>query len=199
MEDNNNTTVNLPPGFRFCPTDEELVLHFLYRKSFCLPCYPNIIPDLDLHLHDPWNFTGLALSCGDVYYFFSKVMENKVTSNGFWKEMDIKEPMFNGSGNKVGAVKKYFVFYVGESPAGFETNWVMEEYSLCSINKGTHKRRRKQKLEFEWVLCRVHERKADSRENFGYEDDDNGTELSCLDEMFLSLDDDDLEESSLQI
>ncbi|KAK4587667.1 hypothetical protein RGQ29_018896 [Quercus rubra] len=44
-------SVNLPPGFHFCPTDEELVLHFLLRKASLLPCHPGIIPDLDL---DPW-------------------------------------------------------------------------------------------------------------------------------------------------
>jgi len=39
-----------------------------------------------------------------------------------------------------------------------------------------------------WVICRVYERDND-------DDDGDGTELSCLDEVFLSLDD--LEEISL--
>lgn len=39
-----------------------------------------------------------------------------------------------------------------------------------------------------YVLCRVYERDED-------EGDDDGTELSCLDEVFLSLDD--LDEISL--
>lgn len=34
-----------------------------------------------------------------------------------------------------------------------------------------------------WVLCRVYEEDED-------EEDDGGAELSCLDEVFLSLDDD---------
>lgn len=38
-----------------------------------------------------------------------------------------------------------------------------------------------------WVICRVYERNCD--------DKDDGTELSCLDEVFLSLDD--LDEISL--
>lgn len=43
-----------------------------------------------------------------------------------------------------------------------------------------------------WVLCRVCEEDGNSK-GFCHgddDDDDNGTELSCLDEMFLSLDDD---------
>uniref|UniRef100_A0A6N2M9A2 NAC domain-containing protein n=1 Tax=Salix viminalis TaxID=40686 RepID=A0A6N2M9A2_SALVM len=46
---------NLPPGFRFCPSDQELVLHFLHRKAALLPSHPYvIIPDLDLYPYDPW-------------------------------------------------------------------------------------------------------------------------------------------------
>jgi len=40
-----------------------------------------------------------------------------------------------------------------------------------------------------WVICRVYE------QNCSEEEDDDGTELSCLDEVFLSLDD--LDEVSL--
>lgn len=57
-----NATINLPPGFKFLPTDEELVLHFLYRKASLLPCNPNIIPDLDLNFHAPWQLNGICLS-----------------------------------------------------------------------------------------------------------------------------------------
>lgn len=49
---------NLPPGFRFHPTDEELVVHFLYRKVALLPCHPDIIPDVDLDRYDPWELNG---------------------------------------------------------------------------------------------------------------------------------------------
>ena len=52
-------SVNLPPGFLFSPTDEELVLHFLYSKASLSPCHPSIIPDLDLSLADPWELNGM--------------------------------------------------------------------------------------------------------------------------------------------
>lgn len=58
-DDNNKKIINLPPGFHFCPTDEELVLHFLYRKALLLPSHPTI-PHLNLHLHDPWEFNGIV-------------------------------------------------------------------------------------------------------------------------------------------
>jgi hypothetical protein len=51
-------SVNLPPGFRFCPSDEELVVHFLHRKAALLPCHPDVIPDLGLYPYDPWQLDG---------------------------------------------------------------------------------------------------------------------------------------------
>lgn len=64
MVDNNNNNVNLPPGFRFYPTDEELVVHFLHRKASLLPCHPDVIPDLDLYPFDPWQLQGI------LFFFF---------------------------------------------------------------------------------------------------------------------------------
>nr|UBT01639.1 NAC transcription factor 35 [Litchi chinensis] len=188
-----DASVNLPPGFRFLPTDEELVLHFLHRKVSLLPCHPNIIPDIDPYLLDPWQLNGKAFSSGNQWYFFSQMMENRVTGNGYWKQLDVEEPIFNGGGKKVG-LKKSLVFFIGEDPAGIETNWVMQEYQLCSsaTAESDYKRKANRKLDcYKWVLCRVYEREGNSQSfYYGNDDDDNGTELSCLDEMFLSLDDD---------
>ncbi|CAM8903236.1 unnamed protein product [Rhodiola kirilowii] len=46
MESNDYSTCSqhpqLPPGFRFHPTDEELVVHYLKKKIYCLlaaPCF----------------------------------------------------------------------------------------------------------------------------------------------------------------
>lgn len=50
--------MKLPPGFRFYPTDEELVVHFLQRKAALLPCHPDVIPDLNLYPYDPWDLDG---------------------------------------------------------------------------------------------------------------------------------------------
>ncbi|OEL37926.1 hypothetical protein BAE44_0001056 [Dichanthelium oligosanthes] len=38
----------LPIGFRFRPTDEELLLHYLRRKALACPLPTGIIPDADL-------------------------------------------------------------------------------------------------------------------------------------------------------
>ncbi|KAG5029824.1 hypothetical protein AAZX31_05G179900 [Glycine max] len=192
-------SVNLPPGFCFSPTDEELVLHFLCSKA-SLPCHPNIIPELDLSLLDPWELNGKALSSGNQHYFFTKVKENRSTENGYWKEIGVMEPIVSSS-EKVG-IKKYLVFNLGEAPQGTETSWVMQEYHICSSGfntttasncASTRGRRKTDQCGSKWVLCKAYEKKSCQSQqgvNCYSDEDDCGTELSWLDEFYMSLDDD---------
>ncbi|XXG87135.1 hypothetical protein AAC387_Pa11g1897 [Persea americana] len=186
--------INLPPGFRFYPTDEELILHFLYRKAAHQPCHPNIIPDLDLDCYDPWELNGKALEAENKWYFFSHVTQNKASTNGYWKMLGVDEPILSGS--RTVGLKKCLVFYIGEAPGGIKTNWVMHEFHLldCGATGSSRSSRRKAKprmVSNEWVLCRVSETNCSSQGSCC----DEESELSCLDEVFLSLDD--LDEISL--
>ncbi|RDX71884.1 NAC domain-containing protein 104, partial [Mucuna pruriens] len=185
-------TVNLPPGFSFSPTDQELVLHFLYSKA-SMPCHPNIIPELDLSLLHPWELNGKALSSGNQHYLFTKVKEKRSTENGYWKEIGMTEAIVSGS-EKVG-MKKYLVFNLGEAPQGTETSWFMQEYHISSSGfstascGSTRGRRKPDQSRSKWVLCRVYENKS-CQSQHSDDEDDSGTELSWLDEFYMSLDDD---------
>ncbi|KAJ9178765.1 hypothetical protein P3X46_010622 [Hevea brasiliensis] len=187
------SNVNLPPGFRFYPTEEELVVHFLHRKATLLPCHPDVIPDLDLYAYDPWQLDGKALAEGKQWYFYSRRTQNRITENGYWKAIGFEEPVLTNTNIRVG-MKKYLGFYVGEAPAGMKTSWIMEEYRLLSSDSCSSSMRRSSKTKThpkidhsKWVICKVYERSSD--------EDGDGAELSCLDEVFLSLDD--LDEISL--
>lgn len=57
---------NLPPGFRFHPTDEELVIHYLKRKADSSPLPVAIIADVDLYKHDPWELPGKLNQTGRI-------------------------------------------------------------------------------------------------------------------------------------
>ncbi|CAL5213663.1 unnamed protein product [Lathyrus oleraceus] len=192
---NNNNNVNLPPGFRFYPTDEELVVHFLHRKASLLPCHPDVIPDLDLYPFDPWQLQGRALEEGNQWYYYSRRTQNRISNNGYWMPMGMDEQVVTSSSNKRVGMKKYYVFHIGQAPHGNKTNWIMQEYRLSdssssSSSRSSSKRKSHPKSEHSrWVICRVYERDEDDDE------DGDGTELSCLDEVFLSLDD--LDEVSL--
>ncbi|XP_020259608.1 NAC domain-containing protein 104-like isoform X2 [Asparagus officinalis] len=113
---------SLPPGFQFFPSDEELVIHFLYRKALG---HRDIIPSLDLYTHDPWELDGKALQGGNYWYFFSQKARNRATGpSGCWDSEADDEPVTSGREN-VG-VKKTFAFYAD----GIKTSWVMHEYHL---------------------------------------------------------------------
>jgi hypothetical protein len=51
----------LPIGFRFRPTDEELLLHYLRRKALACPLPAGVIPDADLARLHPWDLLPAAV------------------------------------------------------------------------------------------------------------------------------------------
>ncbi|XP_073311221.1 NAC domain-containing protein 104-like [Primulina huaijiensis] len=185
---------NMPPGFRFHPTDEQLVVHFLHRKTKLLPCHPDIIPDLDLYPYDPWDLNGKAMAEGRRCYFYSRKTQSRVTGSGYWQPFGAKdEPIYSSSGQRIG-LKKHYEFYIGESDSeGVKTSWIMQEFRLSdsssSSTRSSRSRRNSNNIDYsKWVVCRVYEGDCD-------DGDDDGIELSCLDEVFLSMDD--LDEISL--
>lgn len=56
MEANSQST--LPPGFRFHPTDEELIVYYLRNQTMSKPCPVSIIPEVDIYKFDPWQLPG---------------------------------------------------------------------------------------------------------------------------------------------
>ncbi len=54
--------LELPPGFRFHPTDEELVIHYLCRKCASQPIAVPIIAEIDLYKYNPWHLPGKFFS-----------------------------------------------------------------------------------------------------------------------------------------
>uniref|UniRef100_A0A0V0GP18 Putative ovule protein n=1 Tax=Solanum chacoense TaxID=4108 RepID=A0A0V0GP18_SOLCH len=53
-----NQQLELPAGFRFHPTDDELVQHYLCRKCAGQPIAVSIITEIDLYKFDPWQLPG---------------------------------------------------------------------------------------------------------------------------------------------
>lgn len=50
--------VSLPPGFRFHPTDEELVAYYLKSKINGHKIEMEIIAEVDLYKCEPWDLPG---------------------------------------------------------------------------------------------------------------------------------------------
>lgn len=55
-----NGQLELPAGFRFHPTDEELVKHYLCRRCAAQSIAVPIIREIDLYKFDPWVLPGIS-------------------------------------------------------------------------------------------------------------------------------------------
>ncbi|XP_074558469.1 NAC domain-containing protein 20-like [Curcuma longa] len=141
----------LPPGFRFHPTDEELIAYYLTRKVTELGFTTKAIADVDLNKCEPWDLPGKASMGEREWYFFSMkdrkyptgLRTNRATEFGYWKTTGKDKEIFH-CGVLVG-LKKTLVFYKGRAPKGEKTCWVMHEYRLHTNFP----------IKEEWVVCRV--------------------------------------------
>lgn len=53
-----NTIPHVPPGFRFHPTDEELIDYYLRKKVSSKRIDLDVIKDVDLYKIEPWDLQG---------------------------------------------------------------------------------------------------------------------------------------------
>ncbi|KAH0991977.1 hypothetical protein GBA52_003460 [Prunus armeniaca] len=164
-----NGVLRLPPGFRFHPTDEELVLQYLKRKVFSCPLPASIIPEVEVCKADPWDLPG---DCEQERYFFSTreakypngSRSNRATGSGYWKATGLDKQIVTSRGNQVVGMKKTLVFYRGKPPHGTRTDWIMHEYRLVlAESTAPNAPQEKNSTQFQspvvpmdnWVLCRI--------------------------------------------
>ncbi|KAL5058919.1 hypothetical protein RYX36_030523 [Vicia faba] len=160
---------NLPPGFRFHPTDAELILHYLRKKIASIPLPVSIIAEVDIYKLDPWELPAKALFGEKEWYFFSPrdrkypngARPNRAAASGYWKATGTDKtivaslPCGGRSQENIIGVKKALVFYKGKPPKGIKTNWIMHEYRLVDNNKPIKLKDSSMRLD-DWVLCRIY-------------------------------------------
>lgn len=56
-----NNFSHVPPGFRFHPTDEELVDYYLRKKIASKRIDLDVIKDIDLYRIEPWDLQGASV------------------------------------------------------------------------------------------------------------------------------------------
>ncbi|KAK8669242.1 hypothetical protein V6N13_106678 [Hibiscus sabdariffa] len=132
--------MTLPSGFRFHPTDEELVAYYLHNKITGVTVELEIIPEVDLYKFEPWDLPDKSyLPSKDIeWYFYSprdkkypnESRTNRATRGGYWKATG-KDRVVQSQKRAVG-IKKTLVYYGGRAPHGIRTNWVMHEYRLLN-------------------------------------------------------------------
>ncbi|CAF2146692.1 NAC domain-containing protein 76 [Brassica rapa] len=152
---------SVPPGFRFHPTDEELVGYYLRKKVASQKIDLDVIRDIDLYRIEPWDLQEkcrIGYEERNEWYFFSHkdkkyptgTRTNRATIAGFWKATGRDKAVYDKS--KLIGMRKTLVFYKGRAPNGQKTDWIMHEYRLESDENAPPQ-------EEGWVVCRAFKKK----------------------------------------
>ncbi|XP_073004872.1 transcription factor JUNGBRUNNEN 1-like [Typha latifolia] len=157
------------PGFRFHPTDEELVAFYLRRKVDKKALSIEIIRQVDIYKFDPWDLPKAGTVGGEKeWYFFclrgrkyrNSIRPNRVTGSGFWKATGIDRPIYStgDAGDCIG-LKKSLVYYRGSAGRGTKTDWMMHEFRLppAAGKNNDNSSLATQEAEI-WTICRIFKR-----------------------------------------
>ncbi|KAF5747788.1 NAC domain containing protein 90 [Tripterygium wilfordii] len=173
---------NLLPGYRFYPTEEELVSFYLHNKleNTRVDDLNRVIPTLDIYSFNPSELPRYAgaLCHGDPeqWFFFIPRQESearggrpkRLTDSGFWKATGSPGYVYS-SNHRIIGVKRTMVFYEGRAPSGTKTEWKMNEYkaiqggapstttgaAACALAPP--------KLRQEFSLCRIYKKSKSLR------------------------------------
>ncbi|XP_047954002.1 protein CUP-SHAPED COTYLEDON 3-like [Salvia hispanica] len=156
---------SLPPGFRFHPTDEELITFYLASKVFNGSFCGVHIAEVDLNRCEPWELPDAAKMGEREWYFFSLrdrkypsgLRTNRATGAGYWKATGKDREVVSGANGGLLGMKKTLVFYKGRAPRGEKTKWVMHEYRLDGDFSCRHT------AKDEWVICRIFHKAAEKK------------------------------------
>ncbi|XP_022875072.1 NAC transcription factor 29-like [Olea europaea var. sylvestris] len=165
MDEKSLYNSHFPPGIRFHPSDEELIIYYLQKKVKSLPLPANLMTDIELYKYNPWELPKKALFGEDEWYFFTPRdrkypnggRPNRTAASGFWKATGTDKPIVGSSGSGRIGVKKDLIFYKGKPPKGVKTDWVMTEYRLCGMTSRPLQSKGSMRLD-DWVLCRVRQK-----------------------------------------
>ncbi|XP_062226866.1 NAC domain-containing protein 90-like [Phragmites australis] len=132
----------LPPGYRFYPTEEELICFYLRNKLDSLrDDIERVIPVVDVYSVDPWQLSEIherlcgGAGEGEPWFYFCPRQErearggrpSRTTPSGYWKAAGTPGVVYSTDRRAIG-MKKTMVFYRGRAPLGTKTMWKMNEY-----------------------------------------------------------------------
>ncbi|XP_047060552.1 NAC domain-containing protein 20-like [Lolium rigidum] len=163
--------LDLPPGFRFHPSDEEIIMSYLTPKVLDRTFVATAMGEVDLNKCEPWELPGKAKMGEKEWYFYCQkdrkyptgIRTNRATEAGYWKATGKDKEVFGTPRQVLIGMKKTLVFYKGRAPKGEKTNWVMHEYRIeTSKEQGPYATSSAAAAAIinaaskdEWVVCRI--------------------------------------------
>uniref|UniRef100_A0A0D9WUB0 NAC domain-containing protein n=1 Tax=Leersia perrieri TaxID=77586 RepID=A0A0D9WUB0_9ORYZ len=162
------------PGFRFHPTEEELLEFYLKQVVHGKKLKFDIIPTVHLYRHDPRELPSLARIGEREWYFFvprdgagarkngssAGGRPSRTTEHGFWKATGSDRAVRCAADpKKLIGLKKTLVYYEGRAPRGTKTDWVMNEYRLPDAAGEDHRPHQE-----DVVLCKVYRKAVSLKE-----------------------------------
>ncbi|KAL0318748.1 UNVERIFIED_CONTAM: NAC domain-containing protein JA2 [Sesamum angustifolium] len=151
----------LPVGWRFAPTDEELIVSYLTKKVFVGSLPARVIEEIDadeFYNKRPKDLVENVSGEREWYffingdeYFHGKTEKDRRVGDGigYWKSIGKENPIRDATGN-VFAFKILYTYF-SANPKHKRTHWRMEEFRLL-------KRSTNNEEDFhmeEWVVARI--------------------------------------------
>ncbi|KAK3420259.1 hypothetical protein EUGRSUZ_G01067 [Eucalyptus grandis] len=135
---------NLPVGYGFRPTDEELVDYYLKLKVQGFTGVDCIIPEVDICKWEPWELPRIFEEQSIIppddkvqewwFFYLQTSPIQRSTPLGFWKKTGVDRTIKAGDSNREIGTKKTLVFHRGHGKRGIGTKWVIHEYHLLTNN-----------------------------------------------------------------
>ncbi|WMV35202.1 hypothetical protein MTR67_028587 [Solanum verrucosum] len=166
----------IPPGFKFCPSDEEILQYYLLRHVTRNYIPPEIIPLVDLYECNPDHLPGVNMD-GEYTYFFTKrdrkyVNGKKNTARvtrdgiGYWKSTSKKTTVFAQDGSELG--KKTTLKYHFKNSAGGKVDipaeWIMHEYVISNKLVYPSISSKEDECYEDIAACRIYKKKSEIKE-----------------------------------
>ncbi|CAN6559932.1 unnamed protein product [Malus baccata var. baccata] len=179
-----------PPGFRFDPTDQEIVVllsKIVVEKDPLMAGYDSHIHKCSLfgHISEPseiWERYGGDQVHGQQLFFFSELKRNrknisrKMGHAGTWSESGSKEIEGHRNPNPIGRKRKFR--FENKWKSEDHGRWLLEEYSLydaaahdCSDTKAS-----KNRYDFDFVICKMRRKSGENKRKSSDDQNTNNVE-----------------------